>query len=114
MIPNTPAQKWKQYSAPEKAGWSPEKLAEARQFAAEIGSGSVLVIDRGNIVSAWGNIKHPYKMASIRKSVYDATMGATYLKKPFEPDTTIKTLKIDDIEKLNEQEKSAMIPPGLH
>lgn len=109
-IPTTiKAQKWKQYSEAEKAGWSSEKLEEARKFAIEIGSASVLVVNRGNIVSAWGNINHPYKSASIRKSIYDATMGATHLKKPFDLDTSVGSLKIDDIEKLSNQEKTATL-----
>ena len=33
---------WLQLSAPEKAGWSLEKLAEARTFAEKIGSAAVM------------------------------------------------------------------------
>ncbi len=103
------AQKWKQYSDVEKAGWSSEKLEEARQFAAEIGSATVLIVDRGNVVSAWGHIDHPYKSASIRKSIYDATMGATHFQKPFNLNASVDSLKIDDIKKLSDQEKTATL-----
>ncbi|MEZ5426264.1 MAG: serine hydrolase [Pyrinomonadaceae bacterium] len=101
------AQQWRQYADPEKAGWSVTELENARNYASEIGSGAVLIIDRGNVVAAWGNIEFPYKSASIRKSIYDATIGAAYRQKPFDLNTTLGELKIDDLETLSDGEKKA-------
>lgn len=47
---------WLQLVAPEQAGWSAEKLREARHFYEEIGSAAFMVIDRGAVAVAWGNI----------------------------------------------------------
>ena len=100
-------QQWKQYADSNKNGWSQKKLEAAREFASNAGSGAVLVIDRGSVVVAWGNIEYPYKAASIRKSIYDATIGATHHKKSFDVNVTVDDMGIDDIETLSDQEKSA-------
>jgi len=103
------AQQWKQYADPAHAGWSAEALDEAREFAAKGGSGAVLIVDSGNVVAAWGSIDHPFKAASMRKSVYDAVFGASFLKKPFDLSETIGSLGIDDLGKLSEGEKKATV-----
>ena len=50
------AQQWKQFADIKKAGWSDEKLKQAREFASNAGSGAVMIIERGNVVAAWGNV----------------------------------------------------------
>lgn len=101
------AQQWKQFADIEKAGWSEEKLEQAREFAANAGSGAVMIIEEGNVVAAWGNVEYPYKAASIRKSIYDAVIGAVHRDKSFDLGATIGEMGIEDIEPLSEQEKSA-------
>ncbi|MEZ5345665.1 MAG: serine hydrolase [Pyrinomonadaceae bacterium] len=104
---NTRSQDWKQYLDTEKAGWSSEQLEAAKKYAVSINSAAVMIVDQGNVVAAWGNIDHPYKAASIRKSIYDGTIGAVNLRKPFDPGTSIEKLGIDDIEPLSSEEKQA-------
>jgi CubicO group peptidase (beta-lactamase class C family) len=105
----TDAQEWKQYADPAKAGWSADRLEKARKLAVEIGSGAVLIVDKGNVVAAWGHIDHPYKAASMRKSIYDGTFGAVYLEKAFNVNTKIGELGIDDLGGLTETEKKATL-----
>jgi CubicO group peptidase (beta-lactamase class C family) len=105
--PESMAQEWRQYVDVNEAGWSEAKLDKARAFAAGIDSAAVLVIDQGHVVAAWGDTDHPYKTASIRKSLYDATIGASHYKKPFDINASLATLGIDDIETLGENEKRA-------
>ncbi len=101
------AEEWKQYRNIEQAVWSATELDKARQFAASIGSTAIMIVDHGDVVQAWGAIDHPYASASIRKSIYDATIGATHLFKPFDINTSLGTLGIDDIDPLDKVELSA-------
>ncbi len=103
------AQEWRQYETPEAAGWSSDKLESARQFAAESGSAAVFVVERGNVVAAWGHVDHPFKAASIRKSIYDVTFGAVSLKKKLDLSMTVGALGLDDLESLTETEKRATV-----
>ena len=102
-------QDWHQYVDVEQAGWSKDQLETAREFASSIGSSAVLIVDQGNVVAAWGEIEHPYKAASIRKSLYDAAIGASNLKKPVDINTAIQKLGLDDIEPLSAGEKKATL-----
>jgi hypothetical protein len=102
-------QEWKKYEDLEKAGWSVSKLEEAGVVASTTGTAAVLVVDRGNVVAAWGHIDHPYKSASIRKSIYDVTMGAAHYLEPFDVNASMKSLEIDDIDALSDREKAATL-----
>lgn len=103
------AQEWKQYRDAESAGWSAEKLEAARKFATESGSAAVFVVERGNVVAAWGAVDHPFKAASMRKSVYDAVIGASQKDKRFDPSKTVGELGIDDLQPLTNEEKKATV-----
>jgi hypothetical protein len=48
--PVFPGEGWCHATDVRMFGWSPEKLAEARQVAAAIGSAAVMVVDRGRSV----------------------------------------------------------------
>ena len=101
------AEGWKQYEDLKEAGWSEADLAKAREFAGKIGTAAVMIVDHGQVVEAWGAVDHPFKTASIRKSIYDATIGATHRVKPFDLDTTVGKLGIDDLDPLDKLELSA-------
>lgn len=103
------AQQWQQYQDVEQAGWSQSGINDARQFASEIGSGAVIIIDNGHVVEAWGNVEYPFKAASIRKSIYDATLGAVHKKQPFNVQSTMGEMGIDDLQPLSDSEKQATL-----
>ncbi len=54
---------WRQLVDLEPAGWSEERLEEARQLAIELQSGAVFVVHRGHVVVAWGDVARAFKMA---------------------------------------------------
>ena len=101
------AEEWRQYKHVEQTGWSETELDNARRFATSIGSAAIMIVDHGEVVQVWGAIDHPYASASIRKSIYDATIGATHLAKPFDINTSLGKLGIDDIDPLDKAELSA-------
>ena len=102
-------QQWKQYSSIQEAGWSESDLEMARQYALKNNSAAVMIVDQGIVVAAWGHIDHPYKSASIRKSLYDATMGATQGQGVIDVQKTLLELGIDDIDELSDLEKTATL-----
>ncbi|MCB1025484.1 MAG: serine hydrolase, partial [Acidobacteria bacterium] len=103
----TISQDWKQHLDVDKAGWSSSELKTAKDYAASINSSAVMIVDHGNVVAAWGNIEHPYKAASMRKSIYDGTIGAVNFEKPFDMETSLEKLNIDDLDPLSQEEKQA-------
>ncbi len=66
--PAFPAKEWTKVNDPEALGWSASKLEESRKYAEDIKSKSVMVIDGGRLIAAWGETSQVYYVASIRKS----------------------------------------------
>jgi CubicO group peptidase (beta-lactamase class C family) len=100
---------WRQYQTPEQAGFSSPALAQARLFAEQIGSTAVMLVYRGEVVIAWGDITRPLPCASTRKSLLSALYGIAVEKGQIDLETTISALGLDDDQPLTSQEKTARI-----
>ena len=100
---------WKQMRDPANAGWSAAILAEARALAEELGSGAILLVDRGNVVVAWGDVTRPFKMASLRKSMVSALYGIAEARGTIDLTKTLGQLGIDDQAGLTGAEKQATV-----
>jgi len=98
---------WQQYADLDAMGWSSVELEQARVHATKIGTAALMVVEGGHVVAAWGHISHPYKSASMRKSLYDATIGATQLRTAFPLDRSLAELGINDLDPLSEVEAGA-------
>jgi CubicO group peptidase (beta-lactamase class C family) len=99
-----PGAAWARRAAAE-SGWSAAALAEADAQARLLGSDAVLVVHRGAIVHAYGDITRPWNLYSVRKSVLSMLYGMHAV--PL--DATLAELKIDDKEALSETEKRATV-----
>jgi CubicO group peptidase (beta-lactamase class C family) len=73
--PAFPAKNWVKVADPKSLGWSTEKLEEARDYAQKIRSETVMIIDDGRLVAAWGETDKKYYVASIRKSYLSVLYG---------------------------------------
>lgn len=104
-----PGQTWLMYAAPEEAGFSCEKLAQAEQYSNEVGSAGVMVIYNGAVVAQWGNIDKRYMCHSIRKSFLSALYGIGVAEGNIDLDKTMEDLGIDDEPPLSELEKQACV-----
>ncbi|MGZ5515359.1 MAG: serine hydrolase [Candidatus Aminicenantales bacterium] len=104
-----PSGPWRQLAAPEKAGWSLEKLAEARVFAEKIGSAAVMAVHDGRIVAAWGDVSRRFELHSARKSLVSALAGLAVSDKALDLDKTLAELGIDDVPPLTVAEKQAKV-----
>ncbi|RYC66584.1 serine hydrolase domain-containing protein [Spirosoma sordidisoli] len=73
--PTFPDKEWVKVANPETYGWSTSRLNEARQYAGSIKSETVMVIDEGRLMAAWGNTDKKYYVASVRKSLLSVLYG---------------------------------------
>jgi CubicO group peptidase (beta-lactamase class C family) len=90
-----------EYISPEEAGYSSEKLEDARQYAEESGYAAVMALYDGKAFFSWGNIAKNYWCHSIRKPFLSALYGIHVARGNLNLDATLEDLHIDDI------------PPGL-
>lgn len=102
-------QAWKEYHAPEDAGWSSEKLGEAWAFADSIGSAAFILIHDGKIVSTYGDVTRRFMCHSVRKSLLTTLYGIYVDKGLVDLDQTLAELGIDDVHSLTDLEKTATI-----
>ena len=100
---------WRQLVDLEQAGWSEERLEEARQLAIELQSGAVLVVHRDRVVVAWGDVTRAFKMASARKSLVSALYGLHVESGTIDLDETLAELGIDDHAGLTDVERQARV-----
>jgi hypothetical protein len=94
---------------PAELGWSIQGLANAYQAFATLTPASMVVIDRGRIVIAWGDIARRVKVSSVRKSLLSALYGTPVRDGRIKLDDTLEKLEIDDDPPLTHGEKQATL-----
>lgn len=100
---------WRQYATPEDAGWSADKLREARDLAEQANSAAIMAVYRGHVLVAWGEVSRPFEAYSVRKSLMSGLVGAFAGTGKIDLQKTLAELGIDDVPPLSEQEKSARV-----
>lgn len=100
---------WRQYQTPELAGFNRAALDQARLFAEQLGSTAVMVVYRGAVVAAWGDVSRPLPCASMRKSMLSALYGIAVERGLIDLEATIGQLGIDDDQPLTPVEKQARV-----
>jgi len=90
-----PRDAWESAS-PEEMGWSPQRLEQARQFFQTLPAASMVVVDQGRVILAWGDPDKRIKMSSVRKSLLSALYGRYVRDGVIGLDTTLDQLGIDD------------------
>jgi CubicO group peptidase (beta-lactamase class C family) len=96
-------------ASPAELGWSIQGLAAAYQAFAALTPASMVVIDRGRIVVAWGDTARRVKLSSIRKSLLSALFGAPVHDGRVNLDDTLEKLEIDDDPPLTHGERQATL-----
>jgi CubicO group peptidase (beta-lactamase class C family) len=105
-----PGKNWQKTSTPEQLGWSSEKLAAARAYSEKIGSASVMIVDDGVVVDAWGDITRKFECHSMRKSLLSALIGTHVEGGHIDMSKTMEELGINDNEpSLTATEKQAAV-----
>lgn len=104
-----PAAQWATPSVAEPSHWSEAKLKVADAFAASIKSDAYLVIDKGVLVHAYGDIDKPMNLASVRKSVQSVLYGIHVGRGEIDLDQTLGQLGIGDKDGLSDTERTATV-----
>ncbi len=104
-----PGTKWMQYSSPEEAGYSSEKLDIAKNLFEESDGVAALLIHDGKVLLSWGETTRRFRNASIRKSYLSALYGIYVDKGKIDLNKSLADLNIDDIQGLTNEEKQAKV-----
>ena len=102
-----PGEDWMQYADVADAGFSPERLAQAKRFWEKRDSSAFLVVSGGAVVASWGEVDRRFMCHSVRKSLLSALYGV--YKADIDLELTLAELDIDDEPPLTDQEKQARI-----
>ena len=107
-----PGNSWRPISSPEKAGWSAEKLAAARAYAAadSIHTSAVMIVQSGEVVDQWGDIDKKISSYSVRKSLLSSLYGIYSAEGVININQTLEQLGIDDSpDPLTKEERQARV-----
>ena len=102
-----PGENWMQYADVADAGFSPERLAQARRFWERRDSSAFLVLSAGAVVASLGEVDRRFMCHSLRKSFLSALYGV--YEDDIDLELTLSELNIDDQPPLTDQEKQARI-----
>ena len=100
---------WRQYATVADAGFSRAALDSLQRFADSSQVAAAMVVYRGRVVVAWGDIERKFQLHSVRKSLVSALYGTAIVDGKVNLDATLAELGIDDLGKLSSQEKSARV-----
>jgi CubicO group peptidase (beta-lactamase class C family) len=104
-----PGETWQWAESPEELGWSSEKLAEAWVFAERLDSAAVMIVHRGIVVGAWGDVERNYMCHSVRKSLLSGLYGIYVAEGKIDLSNTLGELGIRDYVRLTAVEKQATV-----
>jgi CubicO group peptidase (beta-lactamase class C family) len=102
----TGAHHWEDHDG---SGWSPERLAQARTYAASIGTDALFLVQQGRVVDRWGAIESRFRCHSIRKSILSALIGISVEEGRIDLSATLADLDIDDEQGLTDRERRASV-----
>jgi CubicO group peptidase (beta-lactamase class C family) len=108
-LAQNPQETWEQYKTPEEAGWSSEKLEQARILYDSLDAAAFMVVYDGKVLVSWGDVKRRFMCHSVRKSLLSALYGTHVDDGSIDLDKTLADLSIDDKSPLTENEKQATI-----
>jgi len=104
-----PDEEWEWAESPEELGWSSEKLARAMDYAGRIGTATLMIVEDGIVVDAWGETGRNYRCHSMRKSLLSALYGIYVDEGVIDLSDTLEDLDIDDKTPLTSVEKQATV-----
>ena len=81
---------------PVASGWSSDLLDTAFDYAHELGSSSVIVIQDGQLVAEWGKTDKRTSAHSVRKSILSAMYGISVERGLMDVNRTLEELGTDD------------------
>lgn len=104
-----PGKTWAVAARPEERGFSAEKIALAKDYAATIPTAAVMIVQDGVVAVQWGDVDRKFNTHSMRKSFLSALYGAPVRSGAIKLDATMAELGIDDGSGLSDEEKKATV-----
>ena len=104
-----PQEIWYQYEKPEEAGFSSEKLRDAKQHYDGLNAAAFMAVFDGHVLFAWGDIERRFMCHSVRKSLLSALYGIYVDEGMIDLEKTMEDLNIDDQFPLTATEKQARV-----
>ncbi len=104
-----PSENWRTYLSVDQAGFSESEIAEAKKFSDSLGTASVLVLHKGNVLLKWGDATRRFRSTSIRKSLLNALIGIKICKEELSLDTLIDNFPVAESESLTPKERTATL-----
>jgi CubicO group peptidase (beta-lactamase class C family) len=105
---------WTQWATPADAGFDAQALEAVREQADKAQSGAVMVVYRGRVLAAWGDVSRKLELHSVRKSLYAALYGIAAEKGLVDVNETLAELGVDDLSALTADEKKARLEDLLY
>ena len=96
-------------SGPKGLGWSTQKLTEVGQYLQTVPEGSLMIVEKGQVVAEWGDVAKPVKLSSVRKSLLSALYGIYVHEGRIDLSMTLEHLAIDDLPPLTTAERQATV-----
>jgi CubicO group peptidase (beta-lactamase class C family) len=100
---------WLQYGSADAAGFDAGRLDLARRYADSVRSGAVMIVHRGLVVQAWGDVARKLELHSVRKSIVSAVYGIAGDRRQIDIDRTLGTLGVTDRVPLTDGERGARV-----
>jgi CubicO group peptidase (beta-lactamase class C family) len=100
---------WLQYRDVRQAGFDDQALRAVCEQADRLRTGAVMVVFRGHVILACGDVKRPFEAHSIRKSLVSGLYGAALARREIDLDATLTRFTIDELTPLTPAERSATI-----
>lgn len=112
--PRPASSAWTQWATPADAGFDAQALEQARASADKLQSAAVMVVYRGRVLAAWGDVERKLELHSVRKSLYAAMYGVATEKGLIDVTDTLAELGVDDLQPLTADEKKATLDDLLY
>jgi CubicO group peptidase (beta-lactamase class C family) len=100
---------WPRWEAPEAIGWSGAGLDALRAEAGKGDTAAMMVVVRGRVLHAQGQVATRFNIHSIRKSLLAELFGIHVAEGRIDVEATLADLGIDDRQGLTEREKLATV-----
>ena len=100
---------WLQYTDVRQAGFDPEALRAVCERADKLQSGALMVVFRGRVILACGDVARKFGAYSVRKSLVSGLYGTAVARREIDLNSTLAHLAIDDLTPLTPAEQSATI-----
>lgn len=100
---------WRQYVDVRQAGFDEQALRAVCARADSLKSGALMVVFRGHVILACGDVTRKFEAFSVRKSLVSGLYGTAVARGEIDLDASLASMKVDDLTPLTASEQSATL-----